>query len=207
MALSGDPVACPCLVLSRATTVAAARTRPALSPIRCVRRWSPVLRLVSTRGSSSRRGRRSSSRPTAREYVLCIPLRTCRPRLWTTHLLSPLQKLGRKTKVVRDVIREVAGYAPYEKRVMELLKVGKDKRALRVCKSRVRRSPTSWKPSVPRIHSIPWILLRVAPPAASHSVHWLVARLFNVRFYADARWLRANVGNVRDAMGFSMTYL
>ena len=50
----------------------------------------------------------------------------------------PLQKLGRKTKVVRDVIREVAGYAPYEKRVMELLKVGKDKRALRVCKSRVR---------------------------------------------------------------------
>ena len=49
----------------------------------------------------------------------------------------PLQKLGRKTKVVRDVIREVAGYAPYEKRVMELLKVGKDKRALRVCKSRV----------------------------------------------------------------------
>ena len=36
----------------------------------------------------------------------------------------PLQKLGRKTKVVRDVIREVAGYAPYEKRVMELLKEG-----------------------------------------------------------------------------------
>jgi Ribosomal protein L36e len=31
------------------------------------------------------------------------------------------------------VVREVAGWAPYERRVMELLKVGKDKRALKVC--------------------------------------------------------------------------
>lgn len=30
------------------------------------------------------------------------------------------------------MIREVAGFAPYERRVMELLKVGKDKRALKV---------------------------------------------------------------------------
>jgi Ribosomal protein L36e len=29
-------------------------------------------------------------------------------------------------------VREVVGYAPYERRVMELLKVGKDKRALKV---------------------------------------------------------------------------
>ena len=41
-------------------------------------------------------------------------------------------------KFVRDIIREVAGLAPYEKRVTELLKVGKDKRALKLCKKKVR---------------------------------------------------------------------
>lgn len=30
------------------------------------------------------------------------------------------------------MVREVVGFAPYERRVMELLKVGKDKRALKV---------------------------------------------------------------------------
>lgn len=39
---------------------------------------------------------------------------------------------------MRDIIREVAGLAPYEKRVTELLKVGKDKRALKVAKKKVR---------------------------------------------------------------------
>lgn len=41
-------------------------------------------------------------------------------------------------KFVREIVREVAGQAPYEKRVLELLKVGKDKRALKVCKRKVR---------------------------------------------------------------------
>jgi hypothetical protein len=38
---------------------------------------------------------------------------------------------------VRDIVREVAGQAPYEKRLMELLKVGRDKRALKVAKRKV----------------------------------------------------------------------
>ncbi|KAJ8752386.1 hypothetical protein K2173_004022 [Erythroxylum novogranatense] len=38
---------------------------------------------------------------------------------------------------VRSLIREVAGFAPYEKRITELLKVGKDKRALKVAKRKL----------------------------------------------------------------------
>jgi hypothetical protein len=34
-------------------------------------------------------------------------------------------------------VREVAGLQPYEKRVIELLKIGKDKRALKFIKRRV----------------------------------------------------------------------
>lgn len=46
-------------------------------------------------------------------------------------------RASKRVRFVRDIIREVAGQAPYEKRVMELLKVGKDKRALKVCKRKL----------------------------------------------------------------------
>ena len=47
------------------------------------------------------------------------------------------RRLTKYTKVVRDMIREVCGFAPYERRAMELLKVSKDKRALKFIKKRV----------------------------------------------------------------------
>lgn len=50
--------------------------------------------------------------------------------------LAP-QRLTKHTKFVRDMIREVCGFAPYERRAMELLKVSKDKRALKFIKKRV----------------------------------------------------------------------
>ena len=41
--------------------------------------------------------------------------------------------------VIRDLVRDVAGTAPYEKRMMELLKTGRDKRALKLSKRKVRK--------------------------------------------------------------------
>ncbi|DBB14216.1 hypothetical protein WJX82_011626 [Trebouxia sp. C0006] len=46
-------------------------------------------------------------------------------------------KLGKRTRLIREVVRDVAGLAPYERRVSELLKVGKDKRALKLCKKKL----------------------------------------------------------------------
>lgn len=54
-----------------------------------------------------------------------------------TLFLDGLQRLSKRVKFVRDIVKEVAGLAPYEKRVTELLKVGRDKRALKLCKRKV----------------------------------------------------------------------
>ena len=48
-----------------------------------------------------------------------------------------MQRQSKRVKFVREIIREVAGLAPYERRVTELLKVGRDKRALKLCKRKV----------------------------------------------------------------------
>jgi len=50
---------------------------------------------------------------------------------------TPKRSLGKRTKMVRELVREVCGFAPYERRIMELLKVGKDKRALKVAKKKL----------------------------------------------------------------------
>merc|ERR1712087_213058 len=45
--------------------------------------------------------------------------------------------LTKKAQHVKKLIREVVGYAGYEKRCIELLKISKDKRALKFCKKRL----------------------------------------------------------------------
>lgn len=45
--------------------------------------------------------------------------------------------LSKRGKFVREIVREVVGFAPYERRTMELLKVNRDKRALKFLKRRV----------------------------------------------------------------------
>ena len=50
------------------------------------------------------------------------------------------RKRGAVTKnkaFCKSVIREVMGFAPYEKRCLELLRISKDKRALKFCKKRL----------------------------------------------------------------------
>mmetsp|Transcript_25307 Transcript_25307/g.35457 ORF Transcript_25307/g.35457 Transcript_25307/m.35457 type:complete len:153 (-) Transcript_25307:45-503(-) len=44
---------------------------------------------------------------------------------------------GKRAKVVREVVREVAGYAPYEKRLLELLRNGLEKRAVKFAKKKL----------------------------------------------------------------------
>ncbi|KAI8810235.1 60S ribosomal protein L36 [Cladochytrium replicatum] len=44
---------------------------------------------------------------------------------------------SKRTKFVRDLVREVVGFAPYERRLMELIRVSKDKRARRLAKKKL----------------------------------------------------------------------
>ena len=41
------------------------------------------------------------------------------------------------SRFVRDLVREVAGFSPYERRAMELLRISKDKRCLKFLKKRI----------------------------------------------------------------------
>ncbi|WZN63102.1 ribosomal protein L36 [Chloropicon roscoffensis] len=53
---------------------------------------------------------------------------------------SPARRKGRlanRVKLVREIVKEVAGLAPYEKRIAELLRIGKDKRALKYAKQKL----------------------------------------------------------------------
>jgi len=45
--------------------------------------------------------------------------------------------LGKRVSFVRTLIREVVGFSPYEKRALELLRIGKDKRTLKFVKKRL----------------------------------------------------------------------
>ncbi|CAA20698.1 60S ribosomal protein L36-A [Schizosaccharomyces pombe] len=46
-------------------------------------------------------------------------------------------QLSKRTSFVRSIVREVAGFAPYERRVMELIRNSQDKRARKLAKKRL----------------------------------------------------------------------
>ncbi|KAI3959284.1 hypothetical protein MKW98_018874 [Papaver atlanticum] len=69
--------------------------------------------------------------PTAPKSGLFVGLNKGHIVITKELLLAPARK---GFIFVRSLIREVAGFAPYEKRITEHLKFGKDKRALKVDK-------------------------------------------------------------------------
>eukprot|EP00914_Ancora_sagittata_P022873 GHVO01045383.1.p1 GENE.GHVO01045383.1~~GHVO01045383.1.p1 ORF type:complete len:129 (+),score=30.84 GHVO01045383.1:52-387(+) len=75
-----------------------------------------------------------------RNYMMAVGLK----KGYTVSKNNPKARLSRRTgtltkhnKFIRDVVREVCGFAPYERRVIELLRISKDKRALKFCKKRL----------------------------------------------------------------------
>ena len=56
----------------------------------------------------------------------------------SSHLCFVISQVNTKhNKFVRDLVREVVGFSPYEKRAMELLRISRDKRALKFLKKKL----------------------------------------------------------------------
>merc|ERR1712203_1307348 len=76
----------------------------------------------------------------APRYEICVGLE--KGHKTTPNNLKPKPsnakgKLTKHNKFVRDLIREVAGFAPYKRRAQELLRIGKEKRCLKFLKKRI----------------------------------------------------------------------
>ncbi|KIH88489.1 large subunit ribosomal protein L36e [Sporothrix brasiliensis 5110] len=59
------------------------------------------------------------------------------PRVVKPRVSRTKGHLSKRTAFVRDIVKEVAGLAPYERRVIELLRNSKDKRARKLAKKRL----------------------------------------------------------------------
>ena len=99
---------------------------------------SAYIYIVDARSSMSATGRVTgfTGHPVGETKTnLCVGMDKGKPltkRALPTKQVSKKGRIQKRVKFVRDIVREVVGFAPYEKRCMELLKVGKEKRALKV---------------------------------------------------------------------------
>ncbi|GAB1310382.1 ribosomal protein L36 [Madurella fahalii] len=59
------------------------------------------------------------------------------PRVTKTRPSQTKGRSSKRTEFVRSIVKEVAGLAPYERRVIELLRNGKDKRARKFSKRKL----------------------------------------------------------------------
>merc|ERR1719361_2868183 len=70
------------------------------------------------------------------------PVRPSRRRNGLSRVANAEKKDGQEkkqhpVKIVRDVIRDTVGFAPFERRIQELIKLGNQKRALKFAKKRL----------------------------------------------------------------------
>lgn len=79
----------------------------------------------------------STSLEKSDDMFMCLMFLACWHLMLWSWIWCLKQKTSKRVHFVRNLIREVAGFAPYEKRITELLKVGKDKRALKVAKRKL----------------------------------------------------------------------
>eukprot|EP00178_Gracilaria_changii_P009398 TRINITY_DN27564_c0_g1_i2.p1 TRINITY_DN27564_c0_g1~~TRINITY_DN27564_c0_g1_i2.p1 ORF type:complete len:103 (-),score=16.05 TRINITY_DN27564_c0_g1_i2:45-353(-) len=69
-------------------------------------------------------------------FAVGLPAKRGYPVTKRNQAKKPVFKSKRR-ELVQSTIREVAGYAPYEKRILEFLKNDLEKRALRIAKKRL----------------------------------------------------------------------
>ena len=73
--------------------------------------------------------------------ILKITMCKTATQIYVYNLFLPSQSISKRTKMVRDLISEVVGLSPYEKRLMDMLKTGgtsSEKRMYKFAKRRVR---------------------------------------------------------------------
>eukprot|EP00088_Acartia_fossae_P055709 TRINITY_DN646_c0_g1_i1.p2 TRINITY_DN646_c0_g1~~TRINITY_DN646_c0_g1_i1.p2 ORF type:complete len:104 (-),score=44.36 TRINITY_DN646_c0_g1_i1:227-538(-) len=76
----------------------------------------------------------------APRYEMVVGMEKGHKTTKNTLKVRPSKSKGKQTKHnkhVRDLVREVVGFAPYEKRAQELLRIGKEKRCLKFLKKRI----------------------------------------------------------------------
>nr|ALS04273.1 60S ribosomal protein L36 [Acartia pacifica]ALS04274.1 60S ribosomal protein L36 [Acartia pacifica]ALS04275.1 60S ribosomal protein L36 [Acartia pacifica]ALS04276.1 60S ribosomal protein L36 [Acartia pacifica] len=76
----------------------------------------------------------------APRYEMVVGMEKGHKTTKNTLKVRPAKSKGKQTKHkkhVRDLVREVVGFAPYEKRAQELLRIGKEKRCLKFLKKRI----------------------------------------------------------------------
>lgn len=75
--------------------------------------------------------------PSTKHELTYSPSQKVTPRAPVAKISRTKGHLSKRTAFVRDIVKEVAGLAPYERRVIELLRNSKDKRARKLAKRRV----------------------------------------------------------------------